>query len=127
MTFLSQSNTHFQKELKQLLYAFGDNLVPRDDTSVLLEQILCEYILNLVFKALKNSQLSNSPVIIYTKLRLDDILFVLRHEDPKKAARASELLYMNTEIKKARKLDIENAEDKNLANIFGETSPSFFK
>jgi len=45
------------------------------------------------------------------KLRTDDLLFVLR-KDPKKHARVEELLFMNEELKKARKaFDVE--EDGN--------------
>jgi len=36
------------------------------------------------------------------KLRTDDLLFLLR-KDPKKQARVEELLFMNEELKKARK------------------------
>jgi len=36
------------------------------------------------------------------KLRTDDLLHVLRH-DPKKLARVEELLFMNEELKKARR------------------------
>jgi len=41
------------------------------------------------------------------RLRTDDLLHVLRH-DPKKLARIEELLFMNEELKRARKaFDIE--------------------
>lgn len=41
------------------------------------------------------------------KLRTEDLLHVLRH-DPKKVARVEELLFMNEELKRARKaFDIE--------------------
>ncbi len=36
------------------------------------------------------------------RLRTDDLLHVLRH-DPKKLARVEELLFMNEELKRARK------------------------
>lgn len=36
------------------------------------------------------------------KLKTDDLLFVLRN-DPKKHARVEELLFMNEELKRARK------------------------
>lgn len=36
------------------------------------------------------------------KLKTDDIMFALR-KDPKKLARVEELLYMNDELKRARK------------------------
>lgn len=45
------------------------------------------------------------------KLRTDDLLFVLR-KDPKKHARVEELLFMNEELKKARKA-FEMEEDTN--------------
>ncbi len=46
------------------------------------------------------------------KLRTDDLLFVLR-KDPKKHARVEELLFMNEELKRARKA-FEIEDDGNL-------------
>lgn len=46
------------------------------------------------------------------KFRTDDILFVLR-KDPKKYARVEELLFMNEELKRARKaFDVDEEPER---------------
>ena len=92
----------FIKELYPMLYAFGDVKQPRPDTAVLVETLVTNYLTRYLEKAKKVSPTG--------KLRTEDLLFCLR-DDPKKLARVEELLYMNEELKKARKaFDMEEEE-----------------
>lgn len=51
-----------------------------------------------------------------SKLRMEDLLHLLQH-DPKKLARVEELLFMNEELKRARKA-FEVEEDPNAGREF---------
>ena len=83
------------KEIKIMLYAFGDVQTPRQDTADLLEEMVTHYIADMTLKA-------NSVSKRQGKLRTEDLMFVMR-KDKKKYSRMQELLYMNEELKKARK------------------------
>ena len=78
-----------------MLYAFGDVQVPRQDTADLLEDMTTQYIADMTNKASSVSKKRG-------KLRTEDLMFILR-KDRKKYARMQELLYMNEELKKARR------------------------
>lgn len=78
-----------------MLYAFGDVQTPRQDTADLLEEMTAQYIADMAIKA-------NSVSKRQRKLRTEDLMFILR-KDKKKYARMQELLYMNEELKRARK------------------------
>lgn len=88
------------------MYGFGDDPHPRNDTVELLEDMVTEYLTDILLQAGKASRLHGS------KLRTDDLLFALR-KDPKKHARVEELLFMNEELKKARKA-FEMEEEGNM-------------
>lgn len=107
----------FTKELRALLYAFGDVSNPRQDTVDLLEDMMVDYIAGLVERTLVHAATIHPPSttsnsngsgveVQLPKLRVADMLAVLREEDDKKAARAEELLYMSEEIRRARKIDM---------------------
>lgn len=83
------------KEIKIMLYAFGDVQNPRQDTADLLEEIVIQYIADLTSQA-------HSACKKRGKLRTEDLMFCVR-KDKKKLSRMQELLYMNEELKKARK------------------------
>lgn len=92
----------FTKELYPLIYAFGDVPTPRPDTVALVEQLTIDYLTNFLEKAKKLSS-NNKP-------RVEEMMFVLRNDD-KKLTRIEELLYMNEELKKARKaFDVEDTD-----------------
>lgn len=92
----------FIKELYPMLYAFGDAKQPRPDTVQLVEQLVTNYLTRYLEKAKRVSPMG--------KLRTEDLLFCLR-DDPKKLARVEELLFMNEELKKARKTFDMEEED----------------
>lgn len=83
------------KEIKIMLYAFGDVQTPRQDTAELLEEMVTQYIADMTLKANLVSKKRG-------KLRTEDLMFILR-KDKKKYSRMQELLYMNEELKRARK------------------------
>jgi transcription initiation factor TFIID subunit 13 len=87
-------NNLFTKELYSLMYAFGDVEQPRLDSVQLLDAIVERYICDYLQAAKRLNPAG--------KLRVEDLLYALK-DDPKKLARVEELLYMNEELKKARK------------------------
>lgn len=92
----------FTKELYPLIYAFGDVPTPRPDTVALVEQLTIDYLTTFLEKA-KKITTNNKP-------RVEEMLFVLRNDD-KKLSRVEGLLYMNEELKKARKaFDVDDTD-----------------
>lgn len=88
-----------------MMYGFGDAAVPVQATVDLVEDTLVEYIRDVVFKAMDNS-------LQHGKIALEDILHLVR-KDNRKFHRVRELLYMNEELKKARK-GLEDGDVKDL-------------
>ncbi|KAI9202175.1 transcription factor TFIID complex subunit Taf13 [Polychytrium aggregatum] len=85
--------------VKQMLYGFGDVINPAPDTVDLMDEMLQEFIVDLCLEAMKSSN---------NKVLLNDFLFALRH-DPKKYARAHELLEMAKKIARDKRImDIED-------------------
>ncbi|CCM02374.1 uncharacterized protein FIBRA_04469 [Fibroporia radiculosa] len=86
----------FTKELRNLMYGFGDDRNPAHDTVNVMEEILVEYIVDVCQTAL-------TPGKGKTRLSIEDIRRVLsRPADAKKLARMEELLFMQEDIKRAR-------------------------
>ncbi|KAJ3244316.1 Transcription initiation factor TFIID subunit 13 [Chytriomyces hyalinus] len=83
----------FTKDIKQIMYGYGDTFNPADDTVDVMEDILLMFLEDLCTKALKCST-SN-------RLKLTDLTFVLR-KDPKKLGRVLELITAERELAKAR-------------------------
>ncbi|KAF7304903.1 hypothetical protein MKEN_01204600 [Mycena kentingensis (nom. inval.)] len=85
----------FTRELKNLMYAFGDDRNPASDTANVLEEILIEYITDVCQTATAESKRA--------RLSIEDIRRALsRPADAKKLARMEELLFMQEDIKRAR-------------------------
>ena len=84
----------FTKELRCMLYGFGDDQVPYTETVELLDDLLIQYITNMTVKAMNVGKKG--------RVHVEDIVYLIR-KDPKKYARVKELLTMNEELKKARK------------------------
>ncbi|XP_059625604.1 transcription initiation factor TFIID subunit 13 [Cornus florida] len=85
----------FQKDLQHMMYGFGDDPNPLPETVALLEDIVVEYVTDLVHKAQDFSSKRG-------KLLTEDFLFLIRKDLPK-LNRCTELLSMNEELKQARK------------------------
>ncbi|KAI8086380.1 transcription initiation factor IID, 18kD subunit-domain-containing protein [Halteromyces radiatus] len=86
----------FAKDLKLLMYGFGDAPTPSSDSIALMDDLVIDYITEMCQKVSKVSESRG-------KLRVEDFKFVLR-KDPKKLARVEELLYMNEDIRRAKQL-----------------------
>ncbi|KAF6765227.1 transcription initiation factor IID, 18kD subunit-domain-containing protein, partial [Ephemerocybe angulata] len=98
----------FTKELKSLMYGFGDDRNPSNDTVSVMEEILIEYITDVCQVAGGGSKKS--------RLSIEDLRRALsRPADAKKLARLEELLFMQEDIKRARaqfeENDIQNPKD----------------
>ncbi|KAH7889667.1 transcription initiation factor IID, 18kD subunit-domain-containing protein [Phlebopus sp. FC_14] len=85
----------FAKELKNLMYGFGDDRNPANDTVSVMEEILVEFITDVC-------QSAGGPQR-KTRLSIEDLRRALsRPADAKKLARMEELLFMQEDIKRAR-------------------------
>ncbi|KAF8654165.1 hypothetical protein AX16_003694 [Volvariella volvacea WC 439] len=85
----------FTKELRSLMYGFGDDRNPANDTVNVMEEILIEFIVDVCQTAGASSRRS--------RLSIEDLRRALsRPADAKKLARMEELLFMQEDIKRAR-------------------------
>ncbi|KXJ11397.1 transcription initiation factor TFIID subunit 13 [Exaiptasia diaphana] len=84
----------FHKELRCMMYGFGDDQCPYTESVDFLEDLVIEYITEMTLKAMEVGKKG--------KVHCEDIVFLIR-KDPKKYARVKDLLTMNEELKKARK------------------------
>ncbi|RDX56670.1 TFIID-18kDa-domain-containing protein [Lentinus brumalis] len=85
----------FTKELRNLMYGFGDDRNPANDTVNVMEEILIEYIVDVCQTASGGGKKS--------RLSIEDLRRALsRPADAKKLARMEELLFMQEDIKRAR-------------------------
>lgn len=105
-----------------LMYAFGDDPNPLPESVNVLEEILVDYVSELVraynpmssvrrpstdrWPSQCKSAAAHSPNA--KKVRLDDLRFALRRpQQSKQLARVEELLYLQEDIARARKLDFD--------------------
>ncbi|KAF7363480.1 hypothetical protein MSAN_01003900 [Mycena sanguinolenta] len=96
----------FTKELKTLMYGFGDDRNPATDTVNVMEEILIEYITDVCQTAGTQSK--------RVRLSIEDLRRVLsRPPDAKKLARMEELLFMQEDIKRARARSFRKTCPKN--------------
>ncbi|XP_031560605.1 transcription initiation factor TFIID subunit 13-like [Actinia tenebrosa] len=84
----------FHKELRCMMFGFGDDQCPYTESVDFLEDLVVEYITEMTLKAMEVGKKG--------KVHCEDIVFLIR-KDPKKYARVKDLLTMNEELKKARK------------------------
>ncbi|KAK3160795.1 hypothetical protein QOZ80_1BG0064570 [Eleusine coracana subsp. coracana] len=94
-TTLKRKRGIFQKDLQHMMYGFGDDPNPLPETVALVEDIVVEYVTDLVHKAQNVASKRG-------KLLTEDFLYLIR-KDMRKLHRATELLSMNEELKQARK------------------------
>ncbi|KAF0929110.1 hypothetical protein E2562_015217 [Oryza meyeriana var. granulata] len=101
-TTLKRKRGVFQKDLQHMMYGFGDDPNPLPETVALVEDIVVEYVTDLVHKAQNVASKRG-------KLLTEDFLYLIR-KDARKLHRATELLSMNEELKQARKAFDVNEE-----------------
>lgn len=99
---LKRKRSVFQKDLQHMMYGFGDDPNPLPETVALVEDIVVEYVTDLVHKAQNVASKRG-------KLLTEDFLYLIR-KDMRKLHRATELLSMNEELKQARKAFDVNEE-----------------
>ncbi|CAA3007590.1 transcription initiation factor TFIID subunit 13 [Olea europaea subsp. europaea] len=84
-----------QKDLQHMVYGFGDDPNPLPETLALVEDVVVEYITDLVHKAQDTASKRG-------KLLTEDFLFLIRKDSPK-VNHCTKLLSMNEELKQVRK------------------------
>jgi len=85
---------HFSKEIRCMLYGYGDDKNPYTETVDFLEDLVMEFITEMTHKAMDIGRVG--------RVQVEDIIFLVR-KHPRMYARVRELLTMNEELKKARK------------------------
>merc|ERR1719337_428198 len=84
----------FSKELRCMLYGYGDDKNPYTETVDFLEDLVMEFISEMTHKSMEIGRQG--------RVQVEDIIFLVRKQ-PRMYARVRELLTMNEELKKARK------------------------
>merc|ERR1719369_1535421 len=84
----------FSKELRCMLYGYGDDRNPYTESVDFLEDLTVQFITDMTHKAMEIGRSG--------RVQVEDIIFLVR-KHPRMYARVRELLTMNEELKKARK------------------------
>ena len=84
----------FSKELRCMLYGYGDDRNPYTETVDFLDDVVIQFIIDMTHKAMEIGRPG--------RVQVEDIIFLVR-KHPRMYARVRELLTMNEELKKARK------------------------
>jgi transcription initiation factor TFIID subunit 13 len=102
----------FRQDLRNLLYACGDDLQPLESTITLLDELTTAFIVQSCHSAAALASAAHR-----TKVKVDDFKFVLR-KSPRKLGRVQELLRLKREFDEARKID--GLEDPSAGNLPGD-------
>mmetsp|Transcript_1429 Transcript_1429/g.2863 ORF Transcript_1429/g.2863 Transcript_1429/m.2863 type:complete len:128 (-) Transcript_1429:443-826(-) len=95
----------FTKDLRPMLYGFGDVPNPLPETVELVEELVVDYVTDMMYKAAEGCQTRG-------RLTHQDLVFSVR-KDHRKYSRCVELLDMHEELKRARKnFDFDEAQFK---------------
>ncbi len=84
----------FGKELRLMMYGFGDDQNPFTESVDMLEDLVIQFIDDIANKA--------QDVGKNGKISVEDVIYIVRR-DHRKYSRVRDLLSMNEELKKARK------------------------
>lgn len=84
----------FSKELRCMMYGFGDDRNPYTESVDILEDAVIDFLVDMTQKAMEMGRTG--------RVQVEDIVFLVR-KDNRKYARVKDLLTMNEELKKARK------------------------
>ncbi|XP_042890083.1 transcription initiation factor TFIID subunit 13 isoform X2 [Penaeus vannamei] len=84
----------FSKELRCMMYGFGDDQNPYTESVDLLEDLVIEFITQMTQRAMEVGRSG--------RVQVEDVMYLVR-KDKRKYARVHDLLNMNEELKKARK------------------------
>lgn len=99
----------FDKELRVMMYGFGDDENPLPETVRLMEEIVLDYIANL---AVKSTDIAHQHR--RERPEVSDIKIIIR-KDPQKLSRVRYLLEMKQEIRKATSAVEDSIEKTNAA------------
>ncbi|KAL8701739.1 MAG: hypothetical protein Q9201_004742 [Fulgogasparrea decipioides] len=88
---------NFEKELRGLLYAHGDDPDPLPETVRVLDEITTDFIIETCHAASRHATLNNRQ-----KVKLEDFKFVVG-KDERLLGRMTELIGIEKELKEARK------------------------
>ncbi|EPR78220.1 Transcription initiation factor TFIID subunit [Spraguea lophii 42_110] len=98
-----QKKINLLKEIRLMMYGYGDVSTPRTDTAEVLQDYLLTYLQNVLIKTQNMAKIKG-------KTKTDDLLYVIKR-DRRKYLRVKELLATNEELKDARKaFDYEEYE-----------------
>lgn len=93
----------FLKDIRHMMYGYGDVKNPRTDTATVLEAYSLEFIKILLIN-------TSNMARIKGKTKTDDLLYILKR-DRRKYTRVKNLLLTNEELNNARKaFDYEELE-----------------
>lgn len=91
----------FTRDLQYMMHGFGDDPNPYSETIELVDDLVVQFITEMTLKSMEVGKRG--------KLRVEDILFVIR-KDTKKYARVKDLLMMNEELKRAKQKFFDDSE-----------------
>ncbi|KAI9817654.1 MAG: Transcription initiation factor TFIID subunit 13 [Phylliscum demangeonii] len=106
-----QRQPNFTKELKLLMYAYGDDREPLEETVKILDELVTDFIIEMCHEAAVSATLARRQ-----KIKVDDFRFALR-TDAVKLGRVQELLHMDKVLKDWRKLFNENDDRLEKADV----------
>ena len=84
----------FSKELRCMMYGFGDDRNPYTESVDMIEDLVLQFISDIAIQAFNFG--ANE------RISIEDLSYILRN-DPKKFSRLKDLLDMNNELRQARK------------------------
>ncbi|XP_065156267.1 transcription initiation factor TFIID subunit 13 isoform X2 [Atheta coriaria] len=84
----------FSKELRCMMFGFGDDQNPYTESVDIIEDLVIEFITETTHKAMEIGKTG--------RVQVEDMVFLVR-KDARKYARVKDLLTMNEELKRARK------------------------
>ncbi|KAM3173516.1 hypothetical protein ACTXT7_012358 [Hymenolepis weldensis] len=91
-----EKNTNpFLKNIRMMLYGFGDVENPLPETAALVEEIAIKFIIEMTTRCMEIGKIG--------KITVEDIAFLLRRDD-RKLSRLNELLIVNRVLSKAKNL-----------------------
>eukprot|EP00941_MAST-03F_sp_MAST-3F-sp1_P005985 g5985.t1 len=96
-----------QRELPQMMYGYGDSSEPLPESISLVGEIVENYIIKMTEKTERVARVQGR-----TQIDLNSFLFLLRR-DVAKMERVRELIWLNSEIKKARRKQLEDVAAPN--------------
>ncbi|CAH0552059.1 unnamed protein product [Brassicogethes aeneus] len=84
----------FSKELRCMMFGFGDDQNPYTESVDIIEDLVIEFITEMTHKSMEIGRTG--------RVQVEDIVFLVR-KDARKYSRVKDLLTMNEELKRARK------------------------